>query len=216
MRRYSFFSSLIAIILFIGCNDPNNTIPIPKQWDIDLFLGRPFTNEQIFKRDDSSLQSTFISITPYAYIDSGLVYTIKGERNIDSLMKSNYNVDSIKKYYYKYVDLVSKKPALRWNEPKDLKFTAAVIFKNRISTKTNSISNIEDIVWMWHSGLGTGTQGNVRYTDGRNVVDGEIKNDQVATPLIIGKPYTWAVWSWDAKGEKIIASSREQLFYVIR
>lgn len=88
------------------------------------------------------------------------------------------------------------------------------IFNENLSIRDGRIANPESNVWAWHSGLGTGREGSIFFTDGRDVVSGELQVDSAPTPLATGKSYVWAVWAWDSGGKEITHSSPEILFQV--
>ena len=68
--------------------------------------------------------------------------------------------------------------------------------------------NSDQIVWMWHSGLG-GSEGAVRFTDGQSVKvkDGKIVSSR---PPVIppNGVYFWAVWAWQGDNLSLISESR--------
>lgn len=85
------------------------------------------------------------------------------------------------------------------------------IFKENISSTGSEISNIEDNIWGWHSGLGKGRIGSVSFDDGLDVVNGQLQLNNQPTPLMPNTSYAYAIWAWDDEGN-IIGSSREIVF----
>lgn len=104
-------------------------------------------------------------------------------------------------------------PTFTWNITGQ-KLVFLGIFDDNIKTKGNKIINVENNIWAWHTGLGKGREGNVKYEDGCDVIDSELQVDKSPTPLTSGNSYTWAVWAWDDEGLKITHSSQEMFFTV--
>jgi len=77
-----------------------------------------------------------------------------------------------------------------------LKYIVVTIFKSKIDLKGNEIANPEDAVWTWNTGLGKGREGNISFSDGRDVVNGEIQKAGSPTPLQPGIYYI-AAWGYD-------------------
>ena len=75
------------------------------------------------------------------------------------------------------------------------------LFDERMSVKDNTITNTHRLVWMWHSGLKGGREGNVQWKDG--VADPQ--TGQKAAALKSGT-YFWAVWSVDAQGVPVAST----------
>lgn len=93
------------------------------------------------------------------------------------------------------------------------KYVYLGIFTDRIIVKDNSIINIDKNIWAWHSGLGKGREGSLYFSDGFDVINGELQEDSPPTPLPVGE-YYWAIWAWDDDGITITASSKEMYFIV--
>ena len=110
-------------------------------------------------------------------------------------------------------ETVSSTPTFTWRVTRN-QLVFLGVFTENIVVKNNSIVNAYDIVWAWHSGLGTGREGNVFFSDGLNVVNGELQDGTQPTPLQNGQGYSWAVWAWDYEGKEITDSSQEMFFYV--
>ena len=88
------------------------------------------------------------------------------------------------------------------------------IFTKSIDVSNNTIVNINDNIWAWHTGLGTGRDGDVFFNDGYDVLEGTIDTSHLPTPLTSGESYYWAVWAWNEKGLDIKYSSEENYFTV--
>ncbi len=88
------------------------------------------------------------------------------------------------------------------------------LFTKSISIKGKNISNVNDIVWAWHSGLGKGRAGDVEFLEGVDVLNGELITDRPPSPLFNGQMYYWAVWAWNEEGIEITHSSNEFYFLV--
>lgn len=85
-------------------------------------------------------------------------------------------------------------PAVSWPAT-DQAHVVCAIFSERIGVKERSITNPDKIVWIWHTGLGQGREGNVLYEHG------------LSAPSAHGKPaplppgtYYWAVWALNEEG----------------
>lgn len=104
-------------------------------------------------------------------------------------------------------------PIFTWNATGQ-KLVFLGIFNDNIVIYDNEIDNVENNIWAWHTGLGTGREGSVRFEDGRDVINGELQENEPPTPLTSGDSYTWAVWAWDDEGLIITHSSQEMFFTV--
>ena len=82
------------------------------------------------------------------------------------------------------------------------------IFSSKIDLKDNRIANPQDAVWTWNTGMGRGRDGNISFSDGRDMRNGEIQ--KTATPLSPGTYYI-AAWAYDGK-YNLIRSSKEYLY----
>ena len=86
-------------------------------------------------------------------------------------------------------------PSFAWYTT-GLKYVVVTIFKSKIDLKGNEIANPEDAVWTWNTGLGKGREGNISFSDGRDVANGEIQKTTTPSPLDTGTYYI-AVWGYD-------------------
>lgn len=75
------------------------------------------------------------------------------------------------------------------------------VFNSPIHVKQNQITNADEVVWIWHTGLGTGREGNIRYSDGRP----HPASSDAPAPLASGV-YYWAVWALDDAGHAVASS----------
>ena len=108
---------------------------------------------------------------------------------------------------------VSLTPSFIWeSSPNKLVFVG--IFLNNIEfvPGSNTISNENDNIWAWHSGLGTGRIGLVAFEDGVEVMNGEFQENKTPTPLLPNEGYVYAIWGWDDSGSLVTHSSPEIFF----
>jgi hypothetical protein len=77
----------------------------------------------------------------------------------------------------------------------NFKHVVCAVFDEPIGVKNNTITNTHRVVWMWHSGLPQGREGNVTWDQG--VANATSLN--APTVLAKGK-YYWAVWALNAQG----------------
>jgi hypothetical protein len=141
-----------------------------------------------------------IQVEDYNYKDSitGLTYRVKGDTNPDTL---------------------SSLPQFRWKNFAGEIYTI-VISTEPLKSINNRITNAENIIWQWHSGMKmevTDTNmvqyNRVKYSDGRPVIQKNILYAMQPSPLNSGL-YYWAIWGWDNAGKNIIYSSRPFKFIV--
>jgi hypothetical protein len=99
-------------------------------------------------------------------------------------------------------------PAFSWPATEE-KHVACAVFSERIQVDQDEIANPESVVWIWHSGLGRGREGNVLFEHGVS----EPGSRAPASPLSPTKTYYWAVWALDLAGYPV-ASTVEQSFKV--
>ncbi len=88
------------------------------------------------------------------------------------------------------------------------KHVVCAVFSERIQVKNNKITNTDQIVWLWHSGLPRGREGNVRFVDG---IDPKTEKPPTK-PLPPGK-YYWGVWALTDRG-KVMYSTLEYQFEI--
>jgi hypothetical protein len=81
------------------------------------------------------------------------------------------------------------------------KHVACAVFHKRISVKQNKITNIDDVVWIWHSGLGQGRDGNVEWLQGASDPEG----NPPPTALADGT-WFWAVWALSDEGLPVMST----------
>jgi hypothetical protein len=106
---------------------------------------------------------------------------------------------------------VSTTPEFSW-EATGQQLVFLAVFNTNIIVSNNAIANPQNIVWAWNTGLGTGREGSVFFSDGESVVNGKLAPNSPPTPLISGQTYVWAVWAWDNNGYKISNASTETFF----
>ena len=95
-------------------------------------------------------------------------------------------------------------PSFAWKTT-GLKYVTITIFSSKIDLKDNRIVNSDDAVWSWNTGLGKGREGNVSFSDGRDMRYGEIQD--TVSPLSPGVYYI-AAWAYD-EGYNLDRSSEE-------
>jgi hypothetical protein len=98
-------------------------------------------------------------------------------------------------------------PSFAWRAT-GLRYFVITIFNSKIDLKENQIANTEDAVWTWNTGMGKGREGNVSFSDGRDVIGGEIQS--TVAPLPAGTYYI-AAWGYDDR-YNLIYSSKEYLY----
>lgn len=157
-------------------------------------------DDGILNEDLIFTNSFQISIPSYNYLDDeGNQYSIRGDTS----------------YRSSYPDTVNSLPVLKWDSM-GIRIITAAIFTNHINVEGNQIVNTHDIIWQWHSGAAMGgEEGYVQYSDGMNVLDSGIDYVNLSDSLDEGH-YYWAVWGWGESGLKVLYSSRELEFYVIK
>ncbi len=102
-------------------------------------------------------------------------------------------------------DGLSSQPGFSWVAT-DWRHVVCAVFSSPINVMQNQITNIEDLAWVWHTGLGTGREGNIRYPDGR----AHLTSSSEPAPLAAGD-YYWGVWAFDDAGHVAASSIEYQL-----
>ncbi len=103
---------------------------------------------------------------------------------------------------YPWAQITSQTPTFRW-QPTNNRHVVAAVFDSPAVVADGNIDNTDDIVWIWHSGLGLDDEGNVSFKRG---VDG-IQSGQPTEPLERGRTYYWAIWAWDDLGAHVTHAS---------
>ncbi|PID39903.1 MAG: hypothetical protein CSA65_00545 [Proteobacteria bacterium] len=96
-------------------------------------------------------------------------------------------------------------PAFSWQALGE-KHVALAIFSEPIQVAQARIVNSDKVVWLWHSGLGKGREGNVLFEQGAK--------DEAGTPpptKLAPGTYYWAVWALDEGGHPIASSVENTL-----
>jgi hypothetical protein len=109
-------------------------------------------------------------------------------------------------------DTTSTTPDFAWTSTGS-RWVFVGIFTQDIVVKDGQIENPGDNVWAWHSGLGTGREGSVRFADGRTVIGGILQTGTAPTALAPNRPYFWAVWAWSDNAVSVAESSQEGYFF---
>lgn len=84
-----------------------------------------------------------------------------------------------------------------WND-NGRPYVFLVIFDEDIDVAANRIDNVEDAVWVWHSGLGKGLRGDIDYADGVSVSDGAFDPWRGDLATLADGTYQAALWMYDA------------------
>lgn len=82
------------------------------------------------------------------------------------------------------------------------RLVVAGFFGKRIDVRQNLITNQSDLLWMWHSGMDGGREGNVLWQNGAPARWGQPLVGQAPAPLAPGT-YYWAVWALDDTGKPV-------------
>lgn len=93
-------------------------------------------------------------------------------------------------------------PAFSWTAT-GYKHVVCAIFSSHLAITNNQIVNEEEMVWIWHSGLKKGRDGNISFSDGLH----DLTSTAIPESLASGT-YYWAVWAIDEAGH-VRASSTE-------
>ena len=72
----------------------------------------------------------------------------------------------------------SNTPSFAWRTTGS-RFIVLAVFEDKIDLEGKAVTNSQDVVWTWHSGIGKGREGNVSFSDGADVKNGEISNPHV-------------------------------------
>ena len=101
----------------------------------------------------------------------------------------------------------SNTPSFAWRTTGS-KFVVLTIFGDKIDLRGETVANPQDVVWTWHSGIGKGRGGNVSFSDGVDVRNGEISSPATATSLAPNSIYYIAIWGYD-DAYNLMYSSKE-------
>jgi hypothetical protein len=86
------------------------------------------------------------------------------------------------------------------------------VFSEAPEMGNGSITNAASIRWLWHSGLGRGREGDVLFSEGVSVLNGDLLAANAPVPLARGRTYYWVVWAWDAEDLVVSWASALQYF----
>ena len=101
----------------------------------------------------------------------------------------------------------SNSPSFAWTATGS-RYMVIAIFKDKIDLKENRIANTQDAIWSWHSGIGRGREGNVSYSDGVDMINGQL---QSASTLL--NPGVYYILAWGYDGYYNLAYSSEEYLY---
>ena len=156
------------------------------------------TDNQILNNTDLIFTNSYrLPVPSYSYFDTDSAeYTVSGDTN----------------YFSALPDTFDHNPVFRW-DTFNIKIMCCAIFLKPIHVNNGIITNPEDMIWQWHSGMEKGHIGNVQYSEGKSVINDTIDYVNDASPLKTND-YFWGVWGWNRAGTDVIYSSREMRFYV--
>jgi hypothetical protein len=101
------------------------------------------------------------------------------------------------------------RPSFSWPAT-GLKHVVAGIFRTHIDVESSQIVNTADLVWIWHSGIGRGREGNISFDDGASAIDAD--GHPTAGPVTLQHgTYYWAVWALDDEGTPVDSTIEYQL-----
>ena len=154
---------------------------------------------QTINNPDLVFSSSYrLDVPSYTYKDSsGIYYFVSGDTT---------------EFVTNIVDTLNSNPLFRW-DTFNTNITCCAIFLKPIDVEGGIITNPEDMIWQWHSGMKNGQNGYVQFSDGKNVINGTIEYENVPDSLQENN-YYWAVWAWNKSATSILYSSRQMQFYV--
>lgn len=141
--------------------------------------------------------SESLDINPYSYLDEDT---------------NEFHIQGDTIYFTSIPDTLNNKPEFRWKSM-DFGITTIALFTAPIRVSGSEIKNVNNVIWQWHTGMKFGIEGEVQFSEGKNVINGIIDYNNEPQHLNPGI-YYWAVWRWDSDGIKILYSSRQMYFYV--
>ncbi len=130
-----------------------------------------------------------------------------------TLGSKEYFVRGDTSYFSNFLDTLPSTPVFKWDTV-NVSLIYVGVFDVPIHTENGSITNSNDLIWAWHSGMLRGKNGLVQYIDGKTVKSDGSYSDSDPAPLISGNTYYWGVWAWNNSGTQIWFSSRLLKFYV--
>lgn len=175
----------------------NQISAIGNNWDDDPFL---FTSASSCS-NGSNIANTAGGVVLYQYIPSSDFPIFPNSSVIDITLPTNGAV------------LGSNEPRFTWTATGN-KYVMLGLFSRPVILQNNSIQNNTDLIWVWHSGIGKGREGDVAFNDGLKVINGNLDGAVTPTPLDRGRTYYLAIWAWDEEGLEITNSSKEFYFTV--
>jgi len=98
----------------------------------------------------------------------------------------------------------ARMPSVSWPST-GRRLVVAGFFTKRLDVRQNVITNQNDVFWIWHSGLTTGREGNVTWSDGVVARFGQPIETERPPPLAPGT-YYWAVWALDDQGKPALST----------
>lgn len=179
---------------FIGVNNLNL---IGNYWDADVL---DFNISSVCA-DGANITNEGIGSIEYQFIPPENLPLFAGTDRINLTSPSSGQI------------LISNQPEFSWIG-KGSNLVMMAVWDQLPEISNGKINNISNIQWLWHSGLGTGLNGYVQYSDGVSIVDNMISNTASPVPLELGRSYYWAVWEWTEDGQSLLSSSNISYFHV--
>lgn len=102
-------------------------------------------------------------------------------------------------------------PTMGWI-PTGQSLVLAIVFDHPVIVSGRSIQNTGDIIWLWHSGLGNAIEGDIPFSEGVSIVNGNINQPLPPQPLDAGRTYYWLVMAWDNAGTAVTHASYHNYF----
>lgn len=210
----------------IDINSKNNKIKENRQCDFftngynDIKLQGIEWDKNIF---DFNIETSCIDGNNIVNVGEGVVsyQTLPNEENITVIeqlfLNAKNRINIISPKFEEAISTVT--PTIKYSNNLDNKYLMVTIFNKIPKVIDNEIINSNDIFWYWHTGMrmNNSSMGIIDYTDGQNLIDGEINNEKRidVLPLDKGRSYYLAIWEWDSENAiDIVSSSSVSIFYI--
>jgi len=122
----------------------------------------------------------------------------------------------------KYAEYFNSSEEIKFEYDANNKYLMIALWKNspRIVKESKNVSNPEQIIWYWHTGIEQESDDSISYNEGRVPKNGELNpinhnNENKPTALKNGDYYL-TIWAWDNKGLEVTHSSIISKFYIYR
>lgn len=100
-------------------------------------------------------------------------------------------------------------PSFNW-EPTGSQLMIVAVFARPIVVANGRVTNGDQLVWAWHTGLANVTEGFVDFVKGVS----SIEDGAPPVPLAKGHTYFWACWAWDVEGMHVARCSAQSYFTI--